>query len=65
MGDDRWLSASPSSPIRRSSTDVVLCSLERLADPVGARAEDGATMDIRLARSVRWSQVRRLSLDLI
>lgn len=63
MGDDQWLSASPSSPIRRSSTDVVLCSLERLAEPVGAGAEDGgATMDIRLARSVRWSQVRRLSI---
>lgn len=38
---------------RFSSADVVLCSLERLAD-VGGGA---STADVRLARSIRWSQV--------
>ncbi|CAN0115477.1 unnamed protein product, partial [Ectocarpus sp. 13 AM-2016] len=36
---------------RRSSADVVLCSLERLAEVDG-----GVSADARLARSVRWSQ---------
>lgn len=45
-------STMPSSPTRVSSADVVLCSLERLAEVSG-----GSSADVRLARSVRWSQV--------
>lgn len=49
--------------LRGASADVVLCSLERLEEVVvagtaGAGAGAGAidSADIRLARSVRWSQ---------
>ncbi|CAM9508167.1 unnamed protein product, partial [Scytosiphon promiscuus] len=45
-------SSMPSSPTRLSSADVVLCSLERLAEVSG-----GVSADVRLARSVRWTQV--------
>lgn len=43
------------SATRLSCADVVLCSLERLADAGGT---GGLSADVRLARSVKWSQVR-------
>ena len=53
FGENRRSSASSSYATRLSSADVVLCSLERLADGGGS----GATADVRVARLVRWSQV--------
>lgn len=44
------------SATRLSSADVVLCSLERLAD-IGS---EGVSMDAKLARSVKWTQVWRI-----
>lgn len=43
------------SATKLSCADVVLCSVERLAE-VGA---GGMSADERLARSIRWSQVRK------
>lgn len=43
------------SATKLSCADVVLCSLERLAEAEGA---GGITTDGRLARAIRWSQVR-------
>lgn len=72
----RYPSARPAAAanFNATSADVVLCSLERLTDvsgeavPAGGgkgmgerEGKGGASADVLLARSVRWSQVRQIA----